>query len=142
MSINATTVDSRAVERADVLVLVGRLLLASLFIPAGFAKLTAIGGTAAWFGSLGLPMPTALVVLSGLLELLGGVAILVGYQTRLAAIALAIFTLAATAVAHVDFADQMQLLLFQKNLALTGGFLALAAFGAGRLSLDGRRAAA
>jgi putative oxidoreductase len=141
MSANATTIETRSTDRADVLALVGRVLLASLFIPAGFAKLTAIGGTAAWFGSIGLPAPTVLAVLTGLLELFGGIAVLMGYQTRIAAIALAVFTLAATAVAHLNFADQMQMLLFQKNLAVTGGFLVLVAFGAGRLSLDARREA-
>jgi putative oxidoreductase len=141
MSANTTAYDTRTSDRADYLALVGRVLLASLFIPAGFAKLTAIGGTAGWFASIGLPAPTVLAVLAGLVEVVGGIAVLVGYQTRLAAIALAVFTLVATVIAHLDFSDQMQTLLFQKNLAVAGGFLALAAFGAGRLSLDGRREA-
>ena len=80
-----------------------------------------------------------MVVLVGLLELLGGIAILVGYQTRIAAIALAIFTLAATAVAHIDFADQVQFLFFQKKLAIAGGLFVLAVFGAGALSVDAKR---
>ena len=84
-------------------------------------------------------MPTATTVLVGLVELLGGLAILIGFQTRIAAIVLAVFTVAATAIAHMDFSDQMQMLLFQKNLSITGGLLILAAFGAGALSLDARR---
>lgn len=141
MSINSSTADAKSgiVASGPVLLLVGRILLSQLFILAGFAKLTAIGGTAAWFGSIGLPAPTVVAVLVGLLELFGGLAILIGYQTRIAAIALAIFTLAATAVAHLDFADQMQVLLLQKNLSVTGGLLILAAIGAGALSIDGRR---
>ena len=63
-----------------------------MFILAGFGKLTAIAGTAGWFGSIGLPLPTVDAVLVGLLELVGGLAILVGFQTRIAAIVLAVFT--------------------------------------------------
>ena len=102
-------------------------------------KLTSISGTAGWFGSLGLPLPAVVAVAVGLLELLGGIAILIGFQTRIAAIALAVFTLAATAVAHLDFADQVQLLFFQKNLAIAGGLFVLAVFGAGALSVDAKR---
>ncbi|MDI6026354.1 DoxX family protein [Corticibacterium sp. UT-5YL-CI-8] len=121
------------------LALLGRLLLSSLFILAGFGKLTAIGATAGWFGSLGLPVPTVTTVVVGLVELLGGLAILVGFQTRIAALVLAVFTVAATLVAHTNFADGMQMLLFQKNISITGGLLLVAALGAGGLSVDGRR---
>jgi putative oxidoreductase len=140
MSINSSTVgkpDTAASSSA--VILVGRVLLSALFIIAGFGKLTAISATAGWFGSIGLPMPTVTTVLVGLVELLGGLAILIGFQTRIAAIVLAVFTVAATAIAHMDFSDQMQMLLFQKNLSITGGLLILAAFGAGALSLDARR---
>ena len=121
------------------LIAVGRVLLSLIFILAGYAKLTGIAGTAGWFGSIGLPFPTVVAVLVGLLELFGGLAILVGFQTRLAAVALALFTIAATLIAHLDFADQVQLLFFQKNLAIAGGLAVLAAFGAGALSIDSRR---
>jgi putative oxidoreductase len=124
---------------SSAVVLIGRVLLSSLFILAGYAKLTGLAGTAGWFGSIGLPLPMVTAVVVGLLELFGGLAILVGFQTRLAAVALAIFTLAATAIAHMDFGDQMQVLLFQKNISITGGLLILAAFGAGALSIDNRR---
>ena len=78
-------------------------------------------------------------VLAGLVELFGGLAILFGYRTRIAALALAAFTLAATGIAHLDFADPTQLLFIQKNLSITGGLLILAIFGAGALSIDARR---
>ncbi len=123
----------------SVAILVGRILISILFILAGFGKLTAISGTAGWFGSIGLPVPTVTAVVVGLVELLGGLAILVGFKTRIAAIVIALFTLGATAIAHLDFADQMQLLMLQKNLAITGGLLILAAVGAGSISVDGRR---
>jgi putative oxidoreductase len=137
MSANTIAVSSSSNAQGAVL-LAGRALLSIMFILGGFSKLTAIGGTAAWFGSIGLPMPMVTAVLVGVVELVGGLAILVGYRTRLAAFVLAAFTIAATAIAHLDLADQVQQLFFMKNLAITGGFLVLAAFGAGSLSLDAR----
>lgn len=125
---------------ASVAILVGRIFLSLMFILAGYAKLTAVAGTAAWFESLGLPLPTVTTVVSGLVEVIGGLAILVGFQTRIAAIVIALFAAGATLVAHMDFADQMQQLLFMKNLAVIGGLLVLAAGGPGALSVDARRA--
>lgn len=122
------------------LILIGRVFLSVLFIMSGFAKLTGLAGTAQFFAAVGLPAPMVVAVLVGLLELLGGLAILVGFKTRAVALVMAVFTLAATAVAHMNFADQMQLLMAQKNLAIAGGFLALAAFGAGIYSVDAKRA--
>jgi putative oxidoreductase len=124
---------------APVVLAVGRLLLSFMFIFAGFGKLTDIAGTAGWFGSIGLPMPTVVAVLVGLLELVGGLAVLVGFQTRIAAAALAVFTVAATLIAHFDFSDQVQMLFFLKNMSVTGGLLFVAAAGAGALSIDARR---
>lgn len=140
MSTDSTAIVVKpGVATSSAVVLVGRVLLSSLFILAGYAKLTGLAGTAGWFGSIGLPVPMVTAVVVGLLEFFGGLAILVGFQTRIAAIALAIFTLAATAIAHLDFADQMQMLLFQKNISIVGGLLIVAAFGAGALSIDNRR---
>lgn len=124
---------------ASLAILIGRILLAIMFVLAGFAKLTDIAGTAGWFGSIGLPAPTILAVLVGLLELAAGLAILVGFQTRIAALALAAFTIGATLIAHLDFADMTQFLFFQKNFAIVGGLLVLAFTGAGALSVDARR---
>jgi len=120
-------------------ILVGRILLSIMFILAGFSKLTAIAGTAGWFESLGIPAPTLAVIGSGVVELVGGLAILVGFKTRIAALVLAVFTVAATLIAHTNLADQVQQLFFMKNLAVTGGFLVLAAAGAGAYSVDARR---
>lgn len=138
MSTSATVAQTTSSSNS-LAILVGRVLLSLMFIVAGYGKLTAIAGTAGWFGSLGLPAPTVVAVLVGLLELVGGLAILVGYQTRIAALVLAAFTIGATLIAHTDLADQVQQLFFLKNLAITGGFLALAASGAGALSVDARR---
>ena len=140
MSTTSVTAGSAGTSSsASVAILVGRILISALFILAGFAKLTTISATAGWFGSIGLPVPTVTAVVVGLVELLGGLAILVGFQTRHTAIVIAIFTIGATLVAHLDFADQMQVLMLQKNLAIAGGLLILAFVGAGSLSVDARR---
>ena len=138
MSIASAETSPAVGTGGSALLLLGRVLLSAMFILAGFSKLTAIGGTAGWFASIGLPFPTVVTVLVGLLELVGGLAILVGFQTRIAALALAAFTVAATLIAHTDFADMNQLLFFQKNFAIVGGFLILAVFGPGAWALGKR----
>lgn len=122
----------------SIAVLIGRVFISILFILAGWAKLTAISGTAGYFGSLGLPMPTVTAVLVGLIEFLGGLAILIGFQTRIAAVIVALFTIGAILVAHMDFSDGLNVMMAQKNLAIAGGLLALAAYGAGSYSVDAK----
>ncbi len=138
MSINTSVAGTSTAANGAVLVL-ARLLISILFVFAGFGKLADIAGTAGWFGSIGLPAPTVVAVLVGLLELVAGLAILVGFKTRIAAIALAVFTIAATLIAHTNLADQIQMLMFLKNLSVTGGLLVLASFGPGPISVDARR---
>ena len=138
MSIATTDTLPATGAGASAALLAGRVLLSAMYIMAGFSKLTAIGGTAGWFASIGLPFPTLAAVGVGLLELVGGLAILVGFQTRVAAIALAAFTVAATLIAHTELSDMNQMLFFQKNFAIVGGFLILAAVGPGAWAL-GRR---
>lgn len=84
-------------------------------------------------------MPTVTAIVVGLIELLGGLAILVGFKTRIVAWVLAIFTVATGLVAHTGWADQMQMIQFLKNLAIAGGFLVLASSGAGAYSIDAKR---
>ncbi|MFC4625627.1 DoxX family protein [Daeguia caeni] len=120
-------------------ILISRIFLSILFILAGFNKLIAISGTAQYFASLGLPLPTVTAIFVGLLEFLGGLAILIGFQTRIAALALGIFTIGAILVAHLDFSQGMQALMAQKNLAIAGGLFLLSILGAGRLSIDAKR---
>jgi len=121
------------------IVLVARILLAIIFILAGFSKLMDIAGTASYFATYGLPAPSALAVVAGLVELLGGLAILLGFQTRVAAWVMAAFCVATAVIAHRDWADFNQMIHLQKNLAMAGGFLMLAVYGAGVLSVDARR---
>jgi putative oxidoreductase len=139
MSINTSVAASGTTSNNSLTILLGRILLAVIFLLSGFGKLTAIAGTAGYFGSLGLPLPTVTAIVVGLIELLGGLAILVGFQTRIAAWVLAIFTVATGLVAHTGWADQMQMISFMKNLAIAGGFLVLASSGAGALSVDAKR---
>ena len=125
--------------------LVGRFLIAALFLPAGLSKLTGFAGTVGYIQSVGLPAPTAAAVLALVVEIVGGVALLVGYQTRIAAFVLAIFTFFASVFFHAYWAapaDQafVAQLLFFKNIAVIGGLLVLAASGAGKFSIDGLKA--
>ena len=127
--------------------LVGRVLLALMFVTAGFSKLTALEGTAGCIASVGLPAPMLLAVAAGVVELVAGVLIIVGWQARWAALALAVFTVVASVLFHNYWAKPadkafMEQLMFMKNMSVTGGLLVLFAFGAGALSLDARRAKA
>jgi putative oxidoreductase len=127
----------------DTLALIGRVLIALLFVPAGFGKLTGFAGVVGYIGSAGLPMPQVGAVIAILVELGVGLMFLVGYKTRVAAIVLAVFTVAASIFFHnywgmpADKAFVNQLMFF-KNIAVAGGLLAYAAFGAGRFSIDKR----
>lgn len=119
------------------LVLTGRILLAIMFVLAGYQKITGFSGTQQYMEAYGLP--GILLPLVILLELGGGLAIVVGFMTRWVSLALAGFTLVAGLIFHADFGDQMQTIMLMKNLGIAGGFLVLAAHGAGAWSLDARR---
>lgn len=114
--------------------LVSRILLGLIFVLAGFGKLMDPAGTAGYIASVGLP--SLLVWPTIALELLGGLAIIVGYQTRIVSLALAAFCVLSAAIFHNNFADQMQMISFLKNLAIAGGFLQLYLHGAGALAVD------
>jgi len=120
----------------------GRFLLAILFILSGLSKLGAAAATQAYIAKAGLPLPVLAYVGTVAIELGAGLMLLVGYRTRAAALALALFTLAAAAFFHNQFGDRNQFIHFMKNLAICGGLLQVYVFGAGGLSVDGRRQAA
>jgi len=126
----------------NVALLIGRILLAFIFIMAGASKFGAIAGTAGYIASKGLPAPVMLAWLAAIFELVAGLAILVGFKTKLAAYALAAFCLVAGLIFHFDPSNQAEFISFMKNLAIAGGFLALAVSGPGNLSVDARRAKA
>ena len=117
----------------------GRALLSAMFIMAGFSKIGGYEGTVGYMEAFGLPGLLLPAVIA--LEIGGGLAILFGFQTRLAALGLAGFTVMAAAIFHSDFSQPMQSILFSKNIAIAGAFLLLAAQGAGEWSLDQMRLA-
>ncbi len=123
--------------------LIGRVAFAALFIPGGISKLTGFEGTVGYISSVGLPLATLGAILALTVEIVAGLALLVGFKTRIAALVLAGFTLAASVFFHAYWsvpADQafVQQLLFFKNIAVAGGLLLLAAHGAGAFSIDAR----
>jgi len=116
--------------------LLGRILMALIFLMAGVNKISGYADTQGYMESVGVPgMLLPLVIL---LEIAGAVAIIVGWQTRLWALALAGFTLLAAAIFHNNLGDHMQMILFMKNIAIAGGFLVIFAHGAGEISVDAR----
>ncbi|MBB4184654.1 putative oxidoreductase [Sinorhizobium terangae] len=128
--------DNLALQSA--LAFIGRLLLAAIFLSSGFEKLADPAGTIEYIRAANLPLPTVAYAIALVVELGGSILLVLGYQTRLAALAMAVFTLASALGFHTNFADQNQMIHFMKNLAITGGFLQIAAFGAGAFSLDRR----
>ena len=118
-------------------VLLGRLLLSLIFIISGVGKIMGYAGTQGYMESMGVPefmLPIVIV-----LELLGGIAILVGFKTRLFALLFIGFNVVSALVFHSDFGDQTQMTMFMKNIAIAGGFLMLFAHGAGSYSVDNHK---
>jgi putative oxidoreductase len=125
----------------DAAAALGRVLLSLIFLLSGFQKLTGFSDTVAYMGGMGVPVPEIATIVAILIECVGGILLVVGYQTRLVGLVLALWCIATALVAHTQFADQNQFLHFMKNVAMAGGFLQLFAFGAGAWSLDARRRA-
>jgi putative oxidoreductase len=124
--------------------LIARVLLALMFLLAGLSKFGGLEGTAGYIASKGLPMAQVLAFGTATLEVVAAVMLIVGWQARWAALALAVFTLLASVLFHNYWtlpADKQMVdqLMFMKNLSVSGGLLAVFVFGAGTLSLDGRR---
>jgi putative oxidoreductase len=128
----------------NALTLLSRLLFVALFLPAGISKLTGFAGTVGYISSVGLPLATLGAALALTVEIVGSLALLLGFGTRIAALVLAAFTLVASYFFHAYWsvpAEQafVTQLLFFKNIAVVGGLLALAVNGAGSWSLDARK---
>jgi putative oxidoreductase len=119
--------------------LTGRIFISALFLMAGIGKIGAgYAGTQGYMEAMGVP--GALLPLVIALEIGGAILIIAGLWTHMTAWALAGFTILSAVLFHADFSDQMQQIMFMKNLAIAGGFLVLAASGAGGWSIDARRA--
>jgi putative oxidoreductase len=128
----------------DTFALIARLLIAYMFIPSGWAKLVGFSGVVGYISSKGIPLPEVAAAIAIAAELGLGLLLLVGWQARWSALALAIFVAVITPIFHNYWAmpeaqQMMQKQAFNKNLSIVGGLLLMAAFGAGRYSLDARR---
>ena len=132
----APAIQAPSITAQDGVALAGRLLLAAIFILSGITKLGAAEGTIGYIASVGLPFADAIYYAVVALEIVGGLMLVAGFKTRAAAVALGGFSIVAAVIFHSDFADQNQMIHFLKNLALAGGMLQVAAFGAGRLALS------
>lgn len=129
---------SRADTAKNVSELIGRAFLSVLFLLSGVGKIGAYTATAAYMASVGVPSVLLPVVIAT--EVLGALAIILGWHTRIVAFLLAGYTLLTALVFHANFADQIQMIMFLKNVSIAGGLLLLVGNGAGPLSLDRRRA--
>jgi putative oxidoreductase len=117
----------------------GRLLIALIFIISGVGKIAAPAAIQGYITAAGLPAPLAAYVIAVIIEIGGGTLLVLGFQTRIVALVMAVFTVATAASFHRNFADQDQMVHFLKNISMTGGLLQVVAFGAGAFSIDSRR---
>lgn len=117
----------------------GRILLSLIFVWSGCGKLAAPAATKAYMAAMGMPLVELAYIGAVAVELGLGLALLLGYRSRVAAVALAVFAVITGLIFHHDFADQGQMINFMKNLAMAGGLLQIAAFGSDRFSLDALR---
>ena len=133
------SLDKKMSAYNDIALLIGRILMAALFLVAAYNKFKGIGGTTAYFTKLNMPSPPVMAWLSAIIELVLGVLVLVGFKTRCVGLAIAVYVVIAGLIAHTNFVDGNQLNHFLKNLAIAGGALAFLAAGAGAYSVDARR---
>jgi len=124
---------------SDSMSLLGRILIAAIFLLSGVSKLSNPAAVIGYIESVGLPLPALALAAAVLVEVVGGAALVIGYQTRAVAAALAVFTVVTAFAFHNQLGDQNQFIHFFKNIAMAGGLLQVFAFGAGGWSVDARR---
>jgi putative oxidoreductase len=139
MAISEIEVHSHSNSSSMYLPAIGRLMLAAIFLLSGAGKIFAPGPTQEFIASAGLPLPFVAYVLALIVEVGGGLMLVLGYNTRAVALVLGVFSIATAFGFHHDFADQNQIMHFMKNVAIAGGMFQIVAFGAGDFSLDARR---
>lgn len=130
---------SRSALVDGVLPVAGRILIAAIFLLSGISKISDPAGTINYINMMGLPFPPLSYATAVATEIVGSVALILGYRTRIVALILAGFSVATALVFHNDLGDLNQFIHFFKNIALAGGLLQIVAFGGGRYSLDARR---
>jgi len=116
--------------------LIGRILLGHIFLLAGISKISGYAATAGWMEAMGVSGGLLPLVIA--LEIGGGLALILGFQARIAALGLAVFSIISAVIFHAELSDQMQSILFMKNFAMAGGLLYVAALGAGAWSIDAK----
>ena len=135
----ASAVERKLSAYNDIALLLARILIAILFLIASYNKFKGLGGSTAYFTKLGVPQPSIMAPVVAAFELTFGLLLLVGFKTRLVALAIGVFVIIAALLAHTNFADGNQLNHFLKNFAIVGGCLALFVTGAGAYSMDAKR---
>lgn len=129
----------KAAALYDTLALAGRIAIAAIFILSGISKIQAPADSIGYIASVGLPFPTLALAGAIVVEVVGGIALVLGYRTRLVAAGLAAFSVVTALAFHNQLGDQNQFIHFFKNIAMAGGLLQVVALGAGRFGLDARR---
>lgn len=124
---------------SSIAMLIGRILLSIIFIQAGISKLMDVSGTIGYFEAIGLPLASLVIWPVILIEVVGGLMVLSGFYTRIAATVLAVFCIFAAFTGHSNWANVTEFQAFMKDIAIVGGLIYVAAAGAGILSLDTRR---
>jgi len=130
------TINQFIISNSNYVAPAGRVLIAFMFVMSGLNKMNNYSNTVGWMEAMGVPgnlLPLVIV-----LEVLGGAAIMIGWQTRIAAILFSAFSVMSAAIFHADFSDQNQMIHFMKNVSIAGGFLFLIVYGAGTYALDNR----
>jgi putative oxidoreductase len=139
MMMTTTALTAHGTPSTDALALVGRIGLSAIFLLSGISKITAPATMIGYISSVGLPFPTLALAGAIAVEVGGGIALILGYRTRIVAAILALFSIVTALAFHNALGDQNQFIHFFKNIAMAGGLAQVAAFGAGRFSLDARR---
>ena len=116
--------------------LIGRILIVLIFLQSGIGKIENFGGTVQYMASYGMPYTNFFLVGAIFFELVGSATVILGYFARFGALLLLIFLIPTTLIFHSNFADQVQMIMFMKNVSMLGGCLIVLASGAGRFSLD------
>ncbi|MDX0508997.1 DoxX family membrane protein [Sinorhizobium medicae] len=129
---------SKSVLINGVTPLAGRVLLAAIFLLSGVSKISDPAGTIGYINMVGLPFPTLSYGAAVVAEIAGSIALILGFQTRIVAFILAVFSVATAMTFHDNLSDLNQFIHFFKNIAMAGGLLQVVAFGAGRYSFDAR----
>ncbi len=116
--------------------LISRILISAIFIISGIGKITNFQATLGFMNSVGFPITIVFLILAIIFELVGGISILIGYYSKIGSISLIIFTILATLIFHINFADQNQIIMLLKNLAIIGGLLLIVVNGSGPFSVN------